>query len=57
MEKEPFTGKIIGLAIEAVSGIHKAQLLTYLNLSGIKTGLLINFNVQRLTGGIERFKL
>ncbi len=44
-------------AIEAVSGIHKAQLLTYLKLSGIKTGLLINFNVQRLTEGIERFKL
>ncbi len=44
-------------AVEAVTGIHKAQLLTYLKLSGIKTGLLINFNVQRLTDGIERFKL
>ena len=44
-------------AVEAVSGIHKAQLLTYMKLSGIKTGLLINFNVQRLADGIERFKL
>ena len=44
-------------AVEAVNGIHKAQLLTYMKLSGIKTGLLIDFNVQRLADGIERFKL
>ena len=44
-------------AVEAVSGIHRAQLLSYVKLSGIKTGLLINFNVRRLTDGIERFKL
>jgi GxxExxY protein len=44
-------------AVEAVSGIHKAQLLTYMKLPGIKTGLLINFNVPRLADGIERFKL
>jgi GxxExxY protein len=44
-------------AVEGVSGIHKAQLLTYMKLSGINTGLLINFNVQRLTDGIERFRL
>ncbi|CEF49455.1 unnamed protein product [uncultured bacterium] len=44
-------------AVDEVSGIHKAQLLTYMKLSGIKTGLLINFNVQRLSDGIERFKL
>jgi GxxExxY protein len=42
-------------AVEAVAAIHRAQLLTYLRLSGIRTGLLINFNVQRLTDGIERF--
>ena len=42
-------------AVEVVTGIHKAQLLTYMKLSGIKTGLLINFNVQRLVDGIERF--
>jgi len=44
-------------AVEKVSGIHKAQLLTYMKLSGIKTGLLINFNVHRLADGIEHFKL
>ena len=42
---------------EDVSGIHRAQLLTYMKLSGIRTGLLINFNVQRLADGIERFRL
>ena len=44
-------------AVNEVSGIHKAQLLTYMKLSGIGTGLLFNFNVQRLVDGIDRFKL
>jgi GxxExxY protein len=44
-------------AVDEVHGIHRAQLLTYMKLSGIGTGLLINFNVQRLADGIERFKL
>jgi len=35
----------------------KAQRLTSMKLSGIKTGLLINVNVQWLADGIERFKL
>ena len=34
--------------------IHKAQLLTYLKLTGIKIGLLINFNVPILKQGIKR---
>jgi GxxExxY protein len=34
--------------------IHKAQLLTYLKLTGIKIGLLINFNVPLLKQGIKR---
>jgi GxxExxY protein len=34
--------------------IHKAQLLTYLKLTGIKIGLLINFNVHILKQGIKR---
>jgi len=34
--------------------IHKAQLVTYLRLSGLQLGLLINFNVKRLTEGVER---
>jgi len=44
-------------AVEEVKGIHKAQLLTYMKLARIKTGLLINFNVRRLANGIQRFKL
>jgi GxxExxY protein len=34
--------------------IHEAQLLTYLKLSGIKYGLLINFNTLYLKDGIKR---
>ena len=44
-------------AVEEVKGIHKAQLLTYMKLSGIDTGLLINFNVKMLKDGIQRFKI
>ena len=44
-------------AVEEIKGIHKAQLLTYMKLSGIDTGLLINFNVERLKDGIQRFKI
>ncbi|RJQ84051.1 MAG: GxxExxY protein, partial [Desulfobacteraceae bacterium] len=31
--------------VDEVKGIHEAQLLTYMKLAGVKTGLLINFNV------------
>ena len=41
-------------SIEQVSPIHQAQLLTYLRLSGMKVGLLINFNVAVLKNGIVR---
>ena len=34
--------------------IHEAQLLSYLRLSGLRTGLLINFHVPRLKDGIRR---
>ena len=42
-------------AVEKIEGIHKAQLLTYMKLSEIKIGLLINFNVKMLKEGINRF--
>ncbi len=42
-------------AIEKVLGIHQAQLLTYMKLAGIRTGLLINFNVRMLKDGLQRF--
>ena len=41
-------------AVRAFQPIHEAQLLTYLKLSGIQTGLLINFNVPLLKEGIKR---
>jgi len=44
-------------SVETVLPIHEAQLLTYMKLAGIKTGLLINFNVTLLKNGIKRFVL
>ncbi|MEW6251849.1 MAG: GxxExxY protein [Planctomycetota bacterium] len=41
-------------AVEAILPVHKAQLLTYLKLSGLKTGLLLNFNTPALKDGIIR---
>lgn len=41
-------------AVEAVTPIHHAQLLTNLKLGGWKVGLLINFNVEILKTGIHR---
>jgi GxxExxY protein len=41
-------------SVEAIHPIHEAQLLSYMRLSGIKVGLLINFNVLRLRDGIKR---
>ena len=44
-------------SVDRMLPIHEAQLLTYMKLAGIKTGLLINFNVCRLKEGIKRFVL
>ena len=41
-------------AIERIMPIHQAQLLTYMKLSGMNVGLLINFNAPLLTQGIIR---
>lgn len=41
-------------SVEALTDVHVAQVLTYLKLSECKLGLLINFNVARLTNGIRR---
>lgn len=40
---------------EKLDPIHEAQILTYLKLTGMKIGLLINFNVPVLRDGIKRF--
>ena len=39
---------------EKIEPIHRAQLLTYLKLSGFKLGLLLNFNVTLMREGIVR---
>ena len=44
-------------AVEEILGIHQAQILTYLKLAKLHTGLMINFNVTTLRKGIKRFVL
>lgn len=44
-------------AVEALAPIHHAQLITYMRLTGCRTGLLINFNVPLLRDGIRRVLL
>jgi GxxExxY protein len=41
-------------AVEAVKDVHKKQLLTYLRLTGLRLGLLINFNSALIRDGITR---
>lgn len=42
-------------AVDNLLPLHEAQLLTYLRMTGIRLGYLVNFNVQRLKTGIHRF--
>ena len=42
-------------SVAEILPIHKAQLLTYLKLSGLKLGILLNFNVQLMKDGINRY--
>ncbi|MBI3403304.1 MAG: GxxExxY protein [Acidobacteria bacterium] len=44
-------------AVEHVSDIHRAQLLSYLRVSRLRVGLLVNFNVPVLQDGIKRIVL
>ncbi len=44
-------------SVEALLPIHEAQLLTYMKLSGLKTGLLMNFNERYLKDGLKRMVL
>ena len=41
-------------AVEHVIPVHEAQLLTYMKLTGIRVGLLLNFNVPVLKDGLYR---
>ncbi len=42
-------------SVEKLLPIHHAQILTYMRLSKVPLGLLINFNVTKLQNGIKRF--
>ena len=44
-------------AVEQLLPVHKAQVLTYLKLTGHRLGLLINFNTQLIRHGIRRVAL
>jgi len=44
-------------SVERILPIHKAQLLSYMKLLDVPLGLLINFNVSRLTEGVSRLIL
>ena len=44
-------------AVEKVLPVHEAQMLTYLRLSGIRVGLLMNFSSVMLKDGLRRFVL
>lgn len=43
--------------VDALLPIHEAQLLTYLRLSGLRKGLLLNFHTARMRDGIKRMVL
>lgn len=44
-------------AVETMSPLYDAQLLTYLKLTGLRLGYLLNFNVRHLKDGIRRLVL
>jgi len=44
-------------SVEKLQKIHEAQILTYMKLTGLSAGLLINFNEIVLKNGIKRFVL
>ena len=44
-------------AVEQLVPLHEAQMLTYLRLSGMRVGLLMNFNAVALRHGLRRLVL
>jgi len=44
-------------AVEALLPVHEAQVITYLRLTGIASGLLVNFNTWTLRQGLRRLTL
>ena len=46
--------RLIIKAVEQMNRVYKAQVLTYLKLTGLRLALMINFNVVLIKDGIER---
>lgn len=44
-------------AVDTLSPVHEAQLLTYLKLTGLPVGLLVNFHAETLRRGLRRLTL
>jgi GxxExxY protein len=44
-------------AVEKIHPVHEAQLLTYLKLTGVRLGFLINFHMKLIKDGIKRMVL
>lgn len=44
-------------SVEKIHSLHETQVITYMRLAKINTGLLINFNVPLIKDGIRRFKI
>lgn len=42
-------------SVETMNPVYEAQIMTYLRLSAVRLGFLINFNVKHLKDGIKRF--
>jgi len=42
-------------SVATILAVHEMQLRTYLRMSGIRVGLLLNFNAPRLMDGLRRF--
>ena len=42
-------------SVETLGPVHAKQMLTYLKITNLKIGLLVNFNVSNLKNGIQRF--
>jgi len=64
MKFDSLSNRVIGCAIEVHRNLGPGllessyeQCLAYMKLAQVETGLLINFNVQRLKDGIKRFVL
>lgn len=43
--------------VDALAPVHRAQVLTYMRLTGCQVGLLMNFHVAKLTDGVKRVLL